>query len=116
MWRLRQSGTQRHHVIGCVSILDVAFGCSHRLIRKPLQPQNPREEGACCHSLIDLKSNAMRFLDRREIVSEHALELAPRAEQIAEVILRRTDHSLADQPIVRVGPLRRQSIESLSQG
>ena len=58
----------------------------------------------------------MRFLDRREIVSEHALEVAPRAEQIAQVILRRTDHSLADQPIVRVGPLRRQSIESLSQG
>ena len=49
-------------------------------------------------------------------MGEHALEMAPRAEQIAQVILRRTDHSLADQAIVRVGPLRRQSIEPLSQG
>src|SRR3954469_12745406 len=31
-------------------------------------------------------------------------------------MLRRTDHSLADQAIVRVGPLRRQSTEPLSQG
>src|ERR1700693_161055 len=31
-------------------------------------------------------------------------------------MLRRTDHSLADQAIVRLGPLRRQSIEPLSQG
>ena len=49
-------------------------------------------------------------------MSEHALDMAPRAEQIAQVILRRTDHSLADQAIVRVGSLRRQSIEPLSQG
>ena len=48
-------------------------------------------------------------------MGQHALEMAPRAEQIAQVILRRTDHSLADQAIVRVGPLRRQSIEPSSQ-
>ena len=49
-------------------------------------------------------------------MGEHVLEMAPRAEQIAQVILRCADHSLADQAIVRVGPLRRQSIEPLSQG
>ena len=48
-------------------------------------------------------------------MGEHALEMAPRAEQIAQIILRRTDHSLADQAIVRIGPLRRQRIEPLSQ-
>jgi hypothetical protein len=42
--------------------------------------------------------------------------MAPRAEQIAQLILRRADHSLADQAINRVRSLRRQSIESLSQG
>src|SRR6201987_324339 len=31
-------------------------------------------------------------------------------------MLRRTDHALADQVIVRVRPLRRQSIEPLCQG
>ena len=49
-------------------------------------------------------------------MGEHVLEMATRAEQIAQVMLRRTDHSFADQPVVRVGPLRRQNMEPLRQG
>jgi hypothetical protein len=37
--------------------------------------------------------------------------MAPRAGQVAEVKLRDADHSLAAQPIVRVGPLRGQRME-----
>jgi hypothetical protein len=42
--------------------------------------------------------------------------MAPGADQIAQVIPRGTNQPLADQVILRVGPLRRQSIEPLSQG
>jgi hypothetical protein len=49
-------------------------------------------------------------------VGEHVLDVAPRAEQITQVVLRRSEHSLADQAIVGVGPARRQSMEPLRQG
>jgi hypothetical protein len=45
-----------------------------------------------------------------DIVSEHVLEVAPRAELIAQKMLRHTDQSVADQPIVRVGSVRSQSM------
>jgi len=48
-------------------------------------------------------------------VGEHALEVMPRAEQIAQEILRRTDQALADQAIGWLGPLRRQGMEPLGQ-
>src|SRR5689334_16459428 len=87
------------------------------MIRKPLQPQDPGKVGSRRRPLVAaLKATELRLLGRSNIVGEHALEMAPRAEQIAHVMLRRTDHSLADQPIVRVGLLRRQSVEPLSQG
>ena len=41
--------------------------------------------------------------------------MAPRAGQVAEIMLRDADHSLADQPIVRVGSLRGQRMEPLRQ-
>jgi hypothetical protein len=39
-------------MIGRPSILDAAFGGAHRLIRKSLQPQNPRKEDACLHPYV----------------------------------------------------------------
>jgi hypothetical protein len=39
--------------------------------------------------------------------------MAPRAELIAEQMLRRADQPLADQPIVRIGPARGQGAEPL---
>jgi hypothetical protein len=49
------------------------------------------------------------------MISEHALEMAPRTWLIAQVMLRAADHSLADQSIADVGPVRSQSMESLRQ-
>ena len=48
-------------------------------------------------------------------MGEHALDMAPRAELIAQIMVRRTDDLLADQAIVWVRPLRRKSVEPLSQ-
>jgi hypothetical protein len=45
---------------------------------------------------------------------EHVLETAPRAGLVTEIMLRNANQSLADQPIVRVGPLR-QHMEPLRQ-
>jgi hypothetical protein len=41
-------------MIGRPSVLNAAFGCPHRLLRKSLQPQNPRKEDTRRHPLIDL--------------------------------------------------------------
>jgi hypothetical protein len=49
------------------------------------------------------------------VISQHALEMAPRAGLVAQIMLRGADQVLADRPITRVGPARSQSMESLSQ-
>ncbi len=91
--------------IGRSCVLDAAFGCAHRLIRKSLQPQNPRKEDARGHPRVELKANAVRPMVGSDVISEHAFDMAPRAGLVAQKMLRDADHSLADQPIVRVGPL-----------
>jgi hypothetical protein len=102
-------------VIGRASIRDAGIGCAHRLIRKSLEPQNPRKERARHHPLLERKGNDVRPLGKRNIVIEHVLETAPRARLVAEVMLRDPNQSLADQPIVRIGPLRRQGTKPLRQ-
>jgi hypothetical protein len=114
--RQGESETQRDCVIGRPSVRDAAFGGPHRLIRQSLQPHDPGKVGPRRRPLVDLKANDLPPPGRSDIMGEHILEMAPRAEQIAQVILRRTDHSLACQAIVRLGPLLRQRIEPLSQG
>jgi hypothetical protein len=49
------------------------------------------------------------------VFSKYALEMAPRAGLVAQIMLRGADQVLADQSIVGVGPIRSQSMESLSQ-
>ena len=41
--------------------------------------------------------------------------MTPRTRLVAQMVLRRADHPRADQLIVRVGPVRSQSIEPLRQ-
>jgi hypothetical protein len=43
--RLQPENQAIEYVIGRASVLDAAFGGAHRLIRKPLQPLDPRKEG-----------------------------------------------------------------------
>jgi hypothetical protein len=40
-------------VIGRASVRDAGFCCAHRLIRKSLQPQNPRKDSARHHPRRD---------------------------------------------------------------
>ena len=113
--RQGKCGTQRCYVIGRASVLDAVFGDARRLIWKPLQPQYPCKEGACRHPRIELKAIDLGLPGRRNIVSEHVLEVAPRAGLIAQKMFQDTDQSVADQPIVRVGPVRRQATEPSCQ-
>jgi hypothetical protein len=50
--------TERDCVIGLPSVVDAAFGCAHRLIRKSRQPQNACKE--CPRPLINLEANGVR--------------------------------------------------------
>jgi hypothetical protein len=114
--RQSESETQCDCVIGRPSVRDAAFSGPHRLIRQSLEPQDPSKVGPRRHLPVDPKANDLPPLGRSGIVGEHMLDLAPRAAQIAQVMLRRADQLLADQAIVRVGPRRRQSMEPLSKG
>jgi hypothetical protein len=82
------------------------------LIRKSLQPQNPRKQGARRHLRVDLKPNDL-LTDRNDVINEHAFEMAPSAFLVAQIMLRDPDQSLTDQPIARVGPVLRKSAKSL---
>jgi hypothetical protein len=108
-----QNVTQRHGMIGCETILGTAFGRAHSLIRKSLQPQDPPKKDACPHPRVALKTNNVHRLPGNNVTSERVFQMVPRAGQVAEVKLRDADHSLAAQPIVRVGSLRGQRIEPL---
>lgn len=101
-------------MIDRASVRDAAFGGAHRLVWQSLQPQDPGKVGLRRHPLIDLKASDPPLRSRSDIVCEHALEMVPCREQIAQEILRGTDHTLADQTIVRVRPFRRNSMEPLS--
>jgi hypothetical protein len=102
--RQEQSVTQRDCVIGRASIFDTALGSAHCLSRKPLQPQDPRKEDARHHPQVDLKANEVRFGIGNDVISEHALDMAPGVGLFAQIMLRDAHRSLADQPIVRIGP------------
>jgi hypothetical protein len=89
-------------VIGRVSVLDAAFGCTHCLLREPQEPQNPRKVDARRYPLVDVKANNVRSVGKRDIVGEHVLDMAPRAGLVAQKMFRHTEQSVADQAIVRV--------------
>jgi hypothetical protein len=46
-------------------------------------------------------------------ISEHALEMALGAGLVPQMMLRNADHAFADQPIVRIGPVRSNGVEPL---
>src|SRR5271168_2797099 len=107
--------TLRHYVTGRARLLDAAFGHLHCLSRKPLQPEDAREEEACHHPLIGLEGHGMRILRRRDKVSKEMLDMPPRARLLAMEMLRDPHHSLANQQFVRVAPTRRDAAEFFRQ-
>ena len=101
-------------MIGRASVLDHAFGGAHRLIRKSLQPQDPRKEDACPHPRVDLKAQDMPTAEN-DVIRKRAFQMTPCALLVAQKMLRHADQSLTDQPIARVGSARSQSAEPLCQ-
>ena len=97
-------------MIGGVRLLDAGFGCPHRLIRKSLQPQNPRKVDVRHHAMVDRKVNERRLLIGSELVGQRSLEVTPRARLVAQMVLCNADHPLTHRAIVRVaGTLTRRS-------
>ena len=74
-------------MIGRPSVLNAAFRCAHRLLWKSLQPQNSPEEDASRDPLVDLKTNDVRPTVGGKASCERALDMAPRAPLVAEVML-----------------------------
>ena len=95
-------------MVGCARALHGAVGGARRLIRKSLQPENPRKENTHQHPLVGLKADNVRRLIGSEVINEHMFQITPSAGEVTEVKLRDADHSLAVKPIVRVGSLRGQ--------
>src|SRR5882762_5438903 len=83
-------------------ILNVAASEVQRLIGKTLQPQRSREGNPRQNPLIELKTDAVRTSNRRSVLSEHALEVVPRAGLVSQVMERGSPHALAHEGIGRV--------------
>jgi len=67
-------------------ILNVAASEVQRPIGKTLQPQRSREDRARRNPLIELKTDEVRTSNRRSVLSEHALEVVPRAGLVSQVM------------------------------
>jgi len=70
-----------------------------------LQPQNPREKGACHHRRIDLEADDLPPTIGSDIIVERMFEMPPRFLLVAQQMLRDTDHLLADQSVGHIGPM-----------
>ena len=64
-------------------------------------------------SEVGLEANDIWSMRGGAVMSAHFLQMAPGLELVAKMMLRDADHSLAEEPILRVRPVRRQSPESL---
>src|SRR6266436_9559256 len=96
-------------------VVDSALRGAPGPVGKSLEPEDPRERDASRHPVVKLKPNQRRPLNRRNIVTEHALDVVPRIRLISPVMQRDANHSIADGQIGRVAPILRQAVESLSE-
>src|SRR5438309_11502853 len=81
-----QYETQGNRMIKCSGLVDSALRGAPGLVRKSLEPEDPRERDARRHQLIKLKPNQRRPLNRRDIATEHALDVMPRIRLISPVM------------------------------
>jgi hypothetical protein len=84
-------------------LFDRALRRFHRLRRKTLQPKNARQECPCCQSLVELKANNARSGIMRDVIRKEPFNVPPRTALIASIVVRDSDHSLADYPIGWLG-------------
>ena len=59
-------------------VVDSALRGAPGLLGKSLEPKDPRECETSHQSLVKLKQNHRQPLNRRDIATEHALDVAPR--------------------------------------
>ena len=93
-------------MIDCSSVLKYTLRDTHRLIGKPLQPEDPRKEDASRHPLVKQKPDGVRTAIGGDIAIDLALEVTPRAGVVPQVMEHDPSHSIADHPISRVGAVR----------
>src|SRR5215467_13553564 len=86
-------------MVSCLGGLEGRARRANRLIREPLQPENMRERTARRDELIELETGDVRPGNRGDILTEHALEAAPRVGLFPEIVQRGRGQSVAAQPI-----------------
>ena len=103
--RGREGVTQRNRMIDGSNVLDNALRDAHRLIGKPLQPEDPRKEDPPRHPLIEQEPDGVRTSIGGDITIDLALEVTPRAGLVPQVMQHDPGHSIADHPISRIDEL-----------
>src|ERR1700730_2130742 len=102
-------------MFNCWAVIDSALRDVPGPVGKSLEPEDPRERDASRHPMVKLKPNQRRLLNRRNIATEHALDVVPRIRLISPVMQRGANHSIANGQIGRVAPILRQAVEPLSE-
>jgi hypothetical protein len=102
-------------MIECSRVVDSALRGAPSVLGKSLEPEDPREHDASHNPLVKYKPNHRRTLNRRDIATEHALDVVPRIGLISPVMQRDANQSIADGQIGRVALILRQTVEPLSE-
>src|ERR1700730_16953157 len=85
-------------MIGRAGVLDAAFSGAYRLIRKSLQPQDPRKKDARPRPPVDLKGNDLPTA-WNDVSGETALQMPPGAFLVTQIMFR--DACFSPSPICR---------------
>lgn len=99
-----QSKRQRQRVIDPPRILYRNLDGTGRLFGQALQPEDADEGCARRYSLVELETDGMRTLDRRDVVFEHALEILARVDLVPHVVQGDADHAFSHQHLGRTCP------------
>src|SRR5262245_43568754 len=113
---LAEGIAQRKLVIEGQSILNIALGNAHGLVGESLQPKNRCKRVMSNHTLIVSKADDMQSVNRRDVVAEHSLDMAPRVGLLSEQIQREADHAIADKNVPGVGRPRSHLLEPPCKG
>ena len=102
-------------MIECSGVVERSLRGAPGLIGKSLEPEDPREHDVSHNPLVKYKPNHRRPLNRRDIGTEHALDVAPRIRLVSSVMQRDADQPIPNGQIGRVAPILRQAVEPLSE-
>src|SRR5438128_134044 len=100
-------------MIDGVSVLDDASGSAHGLIGKSLKPEDPSKRRSGRQPLVMLKADGVRSARGDDGAAKHTLDVAPRISLVSQVMERKSDHSIADKQVGRVGLSPRKTAELL---